>query len=367
MSAVVERMPAKNEISLQLEEMAAKFREALPKHIPVERFARVVATAIQQTPALLNVDRRSLWQAAMKAAQDGLLPDGREAALVVYRDRNRGEIAQYMPMIAGLRKKVRNSGEIATWEVNVVCENDGFEFELGDEPFIRHRPAMGDRGKPIAAYSIATLKSGEKSREVMSFDEIEAIRKRSRAANAGPWVTDWAEMARKTVARRHSKVLPMSTDLDDLIRQDDALYDMEGDRDAAPCRAPRPTLGAVLDKLAESRPAPAIAETTDPETGEVHGAPTVGAAVEQGEDEPSEAGGPSSPTTPTDAPAAAEPEDKTALVDAAFAAGQKARAKGMSRRAVPGEYRERPDLAQAWRNGFDHPPVGTGSDEEAGQ
>ena len=80
---------------------------------------------------------------------------------------------------------------------------------------------------------MATLKSGEVSREVMSIDEIEAIRKRSRAANTGPWVTDYSEMARKTVARRHSKVLPMSTDLDDVIRRDDDLYDFQSASDSS--------------------------------------------------------------------------------------------------------------------------------------
>jgi recombination protein RecT len=283
MSGEVQKVAPGSEIALQLEQMAAKFREALPKHIPVERFTRIVSTAIQQNPSLLKVERRSLWQAAMKSAQDGLLPDGREAALVVYRDRNRGEIAQYMPMIAGIRKKVRNSGDIATWDAQVVYENDEFEYELGDNPFIRHRPAMGDRGKPIAAYSIAVLKSGEKTREVMSAREIEAIRGRSRAKDSGPWVSDWSEMARKTVARRHSKVLPMSTDLDDLVRRDDDLYEFQEAKAEAQAKAKtRPTLASTMDALAagggaiiehHAEPEQAAADEVphDPDTGEVEG------------------------------------------------------------------------------------------------
>src|SRR5262245_31940685 len=112
------------EIRHQLDGMEQQFRSALPAHIPVERFSRVVMTAIQNNGDLVSkVDRRSLWNAAMRAAQDGLLPDGREGAIVVY-----GSQAQWMPMIGGLRKKVRNSGEIATWEVQVVHENDDFDF-----------------------------------------------------------------------------------------------------------------------------------------------------------------------------------------------------------------------------------------------
>jgi len=184
------------EIRLQLDTMVGQFAAVLPKHIPVDRFARVVLTAVQTNPDLLNVERRSLWNACMKAAQDGLMPDGRLGALVVYRDKRRGNIAQWLPMIAGIRQKVRNSGEVETWEVHVVYEKDAFDFELGDNPHIMHRPVRGERGKIIAAYSIAVLKSGERSREVMWIDEIEAIRKQSKAGDSGPWATHYGEMCR---------------------------------------------------------------------------------------------------------------------------------------------------------------------------
>jgi len=87
---------AVSEVRLQLASMETQFGAVLPKHIPVERFGRVVLTAVQTNPDLLNVERRSLWNACMKAAQDGLLPDGRLGALVVFKDKRRGNIAQWM-------------------------------------------------------------------------------------------------------------------------------------------------------------------------------------------------------------------------------------------------------------------------------
>ncbi len=42
--------------------------------------------------------------------------------------------------------------------------------------------------------------------------EVDAIRARSRAGKSGPWVSDYEEMARKTVVRRLCKYLPMSVD-----------------------------------------------------------------------------------------------------------------------------------------------------------
>jgi hypothetical protein len=46
----------------------------------------------------------------------------------------------------------------------------------------------------------------------MDRNDVDAIRRRSRASSAGPWVTDYNEMAKKTVLRRHFKILPMATE-----------------------------------------------------------------------------------------------------------------------------------------------------------
>lgn len=252
------------EVRHQLDSMQTQFEAVLPKHIPVERFGRVVLTAIQTNPDLLNVERRSLWNACMRAAQDGLLPDGREGALVVYKTK-----AQWLPMIAGIRKKVRNSGEIATWDVHVVHERDFFDYQLGDNPKIEHRPVRGERGPIIAAYSVALLKSGERSREVMWVDEIHEIRQRSKAGSSGPWHTDFGEMCKKTVAKRHAKVLPMSTDLDDLLRRDDE--DGGGLAEPESKRPPR-TLTDAMNMIASLPEAAANGQDhipVEPETGEV--------------------------------------------------------------------------------------------------
>jgi recombination protein RecT len=276
----------------QMERRTGQFAAALPAHIPAERFKRVLLTAVQNNPALAAADRQTFFNSAMKAAQDGLLPDGREGAMVIYKTKVKEagrefwvDAVQWMPMIGGIRKKVRNSGEIETWDAHCVYENDAFEFELGDSPYIKHKPALsGDRGKIIAAYSVATLKSGEKSREVMSIDEIMAVwRKSSKQKDkegnpTGPWKDHLGEMCRKTVARRHSKVLPMSTDLDDLMRRDDDLYDMEGASDkAVQPSAKRPQISdfaelpqnpVMTEDPKAPKPEPA-AEKVDEETGEV--------------------------------------------------------------------------------------------------
>lgn len=260
-----------DQVRNQLTAMQPQFAAALPKHVDPARFVRVVMTAVQMNGNLLDADRRTLFASAMRASQMGLLPDGREGAIVTFKNQ-----AQFMPMVAGIMKMVRNSGEISTWSVQAVYENDNFDFCLGDEEHITHKPALTSRGKIIAVYSIVTMKDGEKSREVMSVEDVNAIKARSRSGNSGPWVSDFAEMAKKTVVRRHSKRLPMSTDLDEALRADDELF-MPADPapapapEAAPAEAkPATKRPSRLAKVAAQAPAPESDVTdVDPNTGEV--------------------------------------------------------------------------------------------------
>ena len=327
----------------QLEARAPEFVAALPAQIPVERFMRVVMTAVQMNADLLNCDRRSFWNACMKAAQDGLLPDGRDGAIVQYKDQ-----AQWMPMIGGIRKKVRNSGEIATWDVQAVYENDAFDFELGDDPFIRHKPKLGERGKIIAVYSIAKLKGGEISRDVMSIEEVEKIRALSRSKN-GPWAnpTFYPEMAKKTVARRHSKVLPMSTDLDDLIRRDDALYDLDGASDKVQRGEPAARLGSRLAALAAPTEEPVA---FDRDTGEIRD--PVPASREDDDfpgDRQEQRRDP-----PRDDRREERQEDQPTgdEIEAARDAGASAYYEGKSRRAIPSQFKGGA-LERYWLEAFD--------------
>lgn len=210
-----------------LTKMSPEFQAALPPQINVEKFIRTTLTAVQMQPELLGADRRSLLGSCMKAAQDGLLPDGREAALVIFRSKE-GPKVQYMPMIGGVLKKIRNSGELASISAQVAYSADFFEYELGDEEKITHKPFLGgDRGQPIAVYAVAKTKDGAIYREVMSVSDVEKVRNASRAGKYGPWVDWWDEMAKKTVIRRMAKRLPSSADVDQMMDNDNDQYDFQ--------------------------------------------------------------------------------------------------------------------------------------------
>ena len=226
----------------QIASVSQQLAVSLPSHISIDKFQRTLMAAVKADPELLKADRASLINACEKAALDGLLPDKREAALVIFK-RNykdaQGAWQQsldvaYMPMVYGLRKKILQSGEVTDITAKVVyrreVEEGAFIYEEGTEAMLRHRPLLDlseDDAKDeniVAVYSMATYKDGTKSYEVMRRFEVDKVRESSQTGatrdrkgqprrSSGPWVDWFPEQAKKTAIRRHSKTLPMSGDL----------------------------------------------------------------------------------------------------------------------------------------------------------
>jgi phage RecT family recombinase len=198
-------------IQSQLDRQRHEIESLLPSHIPFERFKRIVMTAINMNPELLTADRRSLFIACQRAAADGLIPDNREAAFVVYKHH-----VQYLPMIGGLRKLALQSGEVTTLTADCVYEGDEWEYWIDDNGrHIRHVPGdeHGNDDKHIrAAYAIARLGNGGTAIAVLGRRQLEKRRSMSRRGESGPWDTWFPEMAMKSVVRTLSRELPRSYD-----------------------------------------------------------------------------------------------------------------------------------------------------------
>lgn len=258
-------------IAQGLEQIGGQLQTALPQHITVDRFKRVVMTAVNMTPALAAADRRSLFNACIKCATDGLVPDGREAALVTF-----GNQCTYMPMVFGIIKKLRQSGEIASISARLVYENEIkgglFKFAIEDgEEKLSHQPMlMGERGRVALAYATARFKDGTVQNEVMTFADIEKVRNVSRSKDRGPWKDWWDEMARKTVVRRLSKYLPLSAEDMRLFDADHEASEFDAMKEAAKKAGPQSIASAAA---ALSAPAVTIdagdGERADVETGEI--------------------------------------------------------------------------------------------------
>jgi recombination protein RecT len=228
-------------LAVQLADLRPELEKVLPAHITPDKFLRVVNTAISQSPDLYKADRRSLFTSCVKCATDGLVPDGREAALVIFNSKEKYtdeqgrkqerwvKKVQYMPMVAGILKKIRNSGELKSITCNVAYEKDDFRYWTDDVgEHITHEPNIRDpdRGKFLAVYAILKTNDGGTYTEVMTRGQVDQVRAVSKSKDDGPWVSWYDEMAKKTVIRRVSKRAPMSTDIERVVRRDDEMYDL---------------------------------------------------------------------------------------------------------------------------------------------
>lgn len=243
----------------------------------VDQVLNAVDIAMMKDPKIAEASMESLYREVKLACNDGLKLDGREAALTRinankrfkddngrWQDNFVTEVL-YIPMVAGIMKRVRNTGEIASWSAELVYQREyetgRFTYVAAPEPLITHQPIIvGERGPIVAAYSAVRLRDGTMHYEVMNIDQLNGIRNRSKSKQndgsfKGPWATDIEEMYRKTVIRRHSKRLPVASELTEVARRVDSLYDM----DASEYSATEETAAEVPTPVAKARKASAAA------------------------------------------------------------------------------------------------------------
>jgi len=206
-----------------LEKMAPEIQKALPKHVDPDRIARIALTEVRKTPKLLQCSQASLLGAIMTSAQLGLEPGPTgQCYLIPYYNKKLGSYeCQFQIGYKGLLDLFYRADGSLNIDAHEVYENDDFEYEYGLNPVLRHKPSLKNRGNPIAYYAVAHLKDGGYSFTVMSIEDVEKIRKRSKSTGFSPWQTDYDEMAKKTVIKRLCKYLPLSIELQRGISNDE--------------------------------------------------------------------------------------------------------------------------------------------------
>ena len=183
----------------------------MPRHMTSTRLFQMSVNAINHTPGLLEASPETLLSCVMKCAALGLEPSAVDGLgncyILPYRNHGRME-AQFILGYRGMVRLARNSGQLESIEARVVHEGDVFEFEYGLNEKLRHVPKVGGHYM-----------------DVMTKDEVDAIKNRSRASKNGPWVTDYEAMARKTVIRRAFPYLPVSVAAQEAVAADEMTPD----------------------------------------------------------------------------------------------------------------------------------------------
>lgn len=254
-----------NTIGGLIEGMKPQIARALPKHMEPDRLARIALTVVRQNPKLAECNPESFLGALMTCAQLGLEPGPLgHAYLVPY-----GNEVTFIPGYRGLIELSRRSGIVRRFVGRAVHTEDEFDYEYGLFESLKHKPAKGEPGDFTHAYAVLWVVDADPDFEVMNKPQIDAIRARSRAGKNGPWVTDYEEMAKKTVIRRLAKRAPMSIEFRQAAAQDENVRtDINIDAlDIAPVLddAPDAETVEVQGKVVDTASGEILADKDEPE------------------------------------------------------------------------------------------------------
>ncbi len=268
--------------------MGDEYAKVLPAHITPDALGRITMTAINGSERLAQCDPMNIAVEVMKGAQLGLMPDGKEGALVPYRIKSRGMVCQFQPMFQGAIKLAYQSGVVSAIDADVVYAQDHWEFWRQDgETHYRHVPADGSRPDKdiVLAYATCKLKDGTWLIARVARDQLDKRKKFSKAqSDEAPWQKWFPEMCKKTAVWQLEKYLPKSPEM----LQFRLAADVDRNAEAGiPTKIERNQV-VVIDVEAEEKPsndqpppedpldgfAADGQEEVDPETGEVRPPPS---------------------------------------------------------------------------------------------
>ena len=206
----------------------------LPTQIKPDRVISLALHAVTKSKGLLECKRQSVIAGVVAAMQVGLELHTplNHAYLIPFNDKKRGKIAQLVIGYPGYIELMHRSGKVEMIDCRVVYQGDHFEYALGTNCYIEHRPGpVEDRGNVTHFYAIVWLKGSQRPLvEVMPAEDVNAIRDRSASYRSAekyhkhdsPWHTDYEIMGRKTVLKRIQKWAPKSADMARAIELDNA-------------------------------------------------------------------------------------------------------------------------------------------------
>ncbi|GAA0371615.1 recombinase RecT [Streptomyces blastmyceticus] len=208
-----------------VQQMRPEIERALPAHLGgADRIARIALTELRRVEHLAECTRESFAGALMTCAALGLEPGGvsGEAYLLPFwSKKTRSYEVQLVIGYQGMIRLFWQHPLAAGLDTHTVYEGDEFAYEYGLDPVLRHKPALGSaKGPATHYYAVARLTNGGNAFVVLDVEDVEAIRKRSKAKDFGPWATDYDAMARKTCVRQLFKMLPKSAELARAVAHD---------------------------------------------------------------------------------------------------------------------------------------------------
>ena len=197
---------------------------------------------VRKNPSLAKCDLPSIIGCGMEAASLGLSFGntlGQAYAVPYYDGKSKSWKAQFQAGYKGYIAKMVDNVTTFMVTASEICENDMYDYDVG-ECWIKHKPALSDRGPVVGAWAKAVHSNGVQSVVVIGMDKIEQARdcsssytnaKKGGYADKTPWGKHFEAMAMKTAVHRLSKLVPMSANLEALMHSDGSVFTgIKGDR-----------------------------------------------------------------------------------------------------------------------------------------
>ena len=158
MVAATQDQKPKNALTLlssHLEKLKQQIGLVLPKHMTPDRMARLALTAFSTEPKLHDCSFESVAAGVMTASQMGLeIGVGGQGWLIPY-----GKTATFVPGWMGLVELLNRSGRASAW-TGAVYDGDRIDWELGDSPYLKHKPC-GEKETLTHVYAIGRIKGSD--------------------------------------------------------------------------------------------------------------------------------------------------------------------------------------------------------------
>jgi recombination protein RecT len=196
-----------------LKRLEPQMAMALPSFMKASRITRLAMTVFSSQPALGECSQRSIAASILTACQLGLEPNvNGQGYLIPYAG-----TCTFVPGWKGLVDLSNRSGRCTVW-TGAVYHGDEFDYALGDNPFVRHKPGdIGDEdpGALTHVYAVGKIRGNDVPViEVWPIAKVWRHRDRFNKVGKKHYSFNHPEMyARKVALLQVLKYMPQSIEL----------------------------------------------------------------------------------------------------------------------------------------------------------
>ena len=193
----------KQSFSVALSTKLDSVSNALPKDFNKARFTQNAISLLNDNPALAKYSQAQIIAGLLKGAYLGLDFYSKECYLIPY-----GNVLNYQTDYRGEKKLAKKYSIRPIRDIYAEIVRTGDDFSIGvkdNERVINFNPRPFSNEKIIGAFAVVEYLDGGIGTEMMSLEELENTRKKSKASNSMAWKDFTSEMYKKTVLRRLCK------------------------------------------------------------------------------------------------------------------------------------------------------------------